>query len=119
MIAPTLGRYETRTEDGPERLHWLWVAGPHGAVSTWFGDTVEILGHSVCDGPTLHSVVPLDYYSHAHDCDFTTGDVWCARETMLETPAMAKHYDSGEIYVVYRWLASWYLTMRNFQEDAR
>lgn len=121
MIAATLGRFDMHEVAGVERLHWLWVIGPQGAASTWFGDTLEILGHSVCDGVTLHSVTPLEHFEHSHGwCTVMNGtDVWCQRQTMLETPGAAKLYDAGELEAVYWWLADWYMTMRMWQVASR
>lgn len=114
MIAPTLGKLWMHQRDGTVRQQWLWVVGPDGVVSTWFSDTSIILGHSVCDGPTLHSRSPFPHGAHAHQCDFIRdADCWCARETMMEAPAMVKHYDMGNLEAVYQWLANWYITMRS------
>lgn len=99
-----------------ERIEWLWVTGPEGAVSTWFSPgTKAIIGYSACDGLVVHSHATLDNAYGSHACDFVEGVCSWARVYMGSTSAplrghpLVVAYDAGDYEAVYRWLETAYV----------
>jgi hypothetical protein len=104
--------FERRSEKWGEPLHWMWVLGERGAVSTWFSDGArDVLGHSVCNGASLHSPIrPADPDDWVHEsaCEFLEAPCWSTTLSALDGMAQVPAYDAGRLDLVWDWLCSTY-----------
>ena len=107
---PELARFEEHinVSGDVETLHWMWVLGPHGAISTWFVDTKAVLGYSVCNGVAVHSPRPRVGSDHHDGCRFLESDCWYTAGSMLYLKPVIHAYDKGLMAVVWTWLGAHY-----------